>query len=76
MGRGEGGGWGNSHFVLALVISPLTTHPFRDGALFLLLIDGGGGKYDENGFGKDLGPLRFRQDLHACKFIRQGEGRL
>ena len=37
-----------THFLLALVIGPLTTHPFRDGAPLLLLIEtprtfGGGG---------------------------------
>ena len=31
----EGGG---THLLLALVISSLTTHPFRDGAPFLLLV--------------------------------------
>ena len=28
-----------THLLLALVISPLTTHPFRDGAPFLLLVE-------------------------------------
>ena len=39
-GGGEGGwgGGGRTHLLLALVIRPLTTHPFRDGAPFLLLI--------------------------------------
>ena len=32
------GGGGGTHLLLALVIRPLTTHPFRDGAPFLLLI--------------------------------------
>ena len=36
---GEGAGAGASHLLLALVIWPLTTHPFRDGAAFLLLIE-------------------------------------
>ena len=38
--RGEGRGMegrGRTHLLLALVIWPLTTHPFRDGAPFLLL---------------------------------------
>ena len=34
-----GAGVGGTHLFLALVIRPLTTHPFRDGAPFLLLID-------------------------------------
>ena len=34
----EGGG-GRTHSLLALVMSPSTTHPFRDGAPFLLLIE-------------------------------------
>ena len=38
-GRLEGGRGGRTHLLLALVIWPLTTHPFRDGAPFLLLID-------------------------------------
>ena len=33
------GGGGRAHLLLALVILPLTTHPFRDGAPFLLLIE-------------------------------------
>ena len=42
-----GGGEG-THLLLALVIWPLTTHPFRDGAPFLLLIDA------SNIFGRSL----------------------
>ena len=39
-----GGGAGACSFVeLALVILPLTTHPFRDGAPFLLPVLGGEG---------------------------------
>ena len=32
-------GGGRTHLLLALVIRPLTTHPFRDGEPFLLLIE-------------------------------------
>ena len=32
-------GGGGIHLMLALVIRPLTTHPSRDGAPFLLLIE-------------------------------------
>ena len=32
-------GGGGTHLLIALVISPLTTYPFRDGAPFLLLIE-------------------------------------
>ena len=32
-------GGGGTHLSLALVIEPLTMHPLRDGAPFLLLID-------------------------------------
>ena len=32
-------GGGRIRVLLALVIGPSTTHPFRDGALFLLVID-------------------------------------
>ena len=32
-------GGGGTHLLLALAIWPLTTHPFRDGAPFLLLIE-------------------------------------
>ena len=35
----EGGRGGRTHLLLALVIWPLTTHPFRDGAPFLPLIE-------------------------------------
>ena len=35
--QGVGGG-GRTHLLLALIIGPLTTHPFRDGAPFLLLL--------------------------------------
>ena len=35
---GRMGGGGRTHLLLALVLSPLTTYPFRDGAPFLLLI--------------------------------------
>ena len=35
-----GGRGGRTHLLLAVVvIEPLTTHPFRDGAPFLLLIE-------------------------------------
>ena len=37
--RGRGGGGGRTHLLLALVIRPLTTHPSRDAALFLLPIE-------------------------------------
>ena len=30
---------GHTHFLLALVICPFTTHPFRDGTPFLLLVE-------------------------------------
>ena len=36
MGRGGGG---RTHSLLALVIRPSTTHPFLDGAPFLLLVE-------------------------------------
>ena len=32
-------GGGGTHLLLALVIWPLTTHPFRDRALFLLVVE-------------------------------------
>ena len=38
-GEGGGGGGGRTHLLLASVISPLTTHPFRDGAPLLLLME-------------------------------------
>ena len=38
-GGGEGGGGGRTHLLLALVILPLTTHLFRAGAPFLLLLE-------------------------------------
>ena len=37
-GGGGGGGWGRTHLLPALVIRPLTTHHFRDGSPFLLLV--------------------------------------
>ena len=36
---GGGGGQGHTHLLVDLVTRPLTTHPFRDGAPFLLLIE-------------------------------------
>ena len=40
LGRLHGAPWGGrSYLLLALVCSPLTTHPFRDGAPFLLRIE-------------------------------------
>ena len=35
----RGGGEGRTRLLLDLVLSPLTTHPFRDGAPFLLLTE-------------------------------------
>ena len=43
VGIGRGGG-GRTHLLLALVIRPLATHPFRDGAL-----EGGDGRGDNLG---------------------------
>ena len=38
-GRGEGGGGRGLFGLLALVVCPLNTHPFRDEALFLLVLE-------------------------------------
>ena len=37
--RSRGEGSGGTHLLLVIVICPLTTQPFRDGAPFLLLIE-------------------------------------
>ena len=42
-------GRGRTHVLLALVIWPLTTHPFRDGAPFLLVKGEGGERRDDKG---------------------------
>ena len=62
---GPGGGRGGTHLLLlALVISPSTTHPFRDGAPFLLLIE------TPPTFGRSL---RFFHRLHTT-LLRGGGG--
>ena len=35
----SGGGEGGTHLLLALFVTPFTTHPFRDRAPFLLLLE-------------------------------------
>ena len=63
-------GGGGTHFLLALVIGPLTTPPFRDGAPFPLLVeapptrgaligDGGGAWMKPGIVGTAEGPITF-----------------